>query len=75
MTVYDNPGLENEEQTVTTIEVTPSNKPYNNLSFRPSNNVNEALQDEISNSIPPRQTDTQLKMKKLGMTSSNLLSL
>ena len=54
---------------MTMIDVTPSNKPVVNVNLNaPSKpkNDEEILQDESSDLVPPRQSDTQLKMKKLG---------
>jgi len=52
------------------IDVIPSNKPYNNANIRAavplSVEKEDNLRDESPSRIPPKQSDTQLKMAKLG---------
>ena len=50
------------------IDVTPSKNPYNNADIRATVTVekNESLRDGSPDLIPPKQSDTQLKMAKLG---------
>ena len=59
-------GLETEEQNVTMIDVTPSTKPFDNAGLRNTQTKeNDSLHDD-SPVMPQRQSDTQLKMAKMG---------
>nr|CAB3267380.1 tubby-related protein 3-like [Phallusia mammillata] len=59
---YINPALENDDQSVTTIKVAPSNNPISSVPDKPPVMQEYSSSDDGVDSMPPKRSDTERRM-------------